>query len=89
MMMMIMIIIVIVIGRLTSWLFSLVEELKLGIAVLEIQLVARVGIEPGILDSKSGILSTWPPCLHYITSLSFNLSILYLSTVSQTLIDSS
>ena len=55
-------------GRLTSWLFtSMVKELKLGIAVLQIQLVVRAGIEPMISDAKSSILTTPPRCLPDIT----------------------
>ena len=51
-------------GRLTTWLFTSVgEELKRGIAVLQIQSVVRAGIEPGISDSKCGVLTTRPRCL--------------------------
>ena len=42
---------------------SVGEELKLGFTVLQIQLVIRAGIEPGIPDSKPGILTTRPRCL--------------------------
>ena len=37
--------------------------LKLGVSVLQIQLVVRAGIEPGTSDSKSGVLTTWPRSL--------------------------
>ena len=51
-----------VIGMLTSCLFTnVVEELILGISVLQIQRVVRAEIEPGILDSKPSVLTTLPP----------------------------
>ena len=48
-------------GCRTSCLFtSAVNELKIGITVLQIQLVVRAGIERGTSDSKYGILATRP-----------------------------
>ena len=41
-------------GRLTSGLFSsMVEELKLGVTVLQMKLVIREGMEPRTSNSKS------------------------------------
>ena len=46
-------------ARLTIWLFiSVSGELKVGIAVLQIQFVVRAGIKRVISDTKSGILLT-------------------------------
>ena len=51
----------------TNWLFfNVVYELKLAIAVSQIQVIVSAGSEPGILEYTSGVLTFWPHCLHYV-----------------------